>query len=256
MLVDSHCHLDMLDLTPFNGDLNGVLDHAKQLGVEHFLCVAVDPKQHITLTDIAEKHSNVWISVGSHPNNPSEPVLTERELLNQAIHPKVIAIGETGLDYYRSQGDITWQQERFALHIDAAIQTNKPLIIHSRAAKDDTLAILRSNHADKIGGVFHCFAEDWAMAKKGIDLGFYISFSGIVTFKNAQELQQVAKKIPIDRMLVETDFPYLAPTPYRGKPNLPGYTRHVAEFIAQLRGQSFEDIAQATTKNFFALFNV
>jgi len=175
-------------------------------------------------------------------------------LVTLARHPKVIAIGETGLDYFRSEGDLEWQRQRFRTHIAAARQTQKPLIIHMREATQDTLRILQEEHADSIGGVMHCFTEDWATAKAALDLNFYISFSGIVTFKSATLLQEAAKHVPLDRMLVETDSPYLAPVPFRGKSNQPAYVRHVAEFIAQLRNTSLEEIAAATSKNFFRLF--
>lgn len=244
----------MLDLTPYEGDLQLVLDQARQHGVKYFLCVAVTLNDHLELVTIADRFQNVFISAGLHPNeNPGE-AFDISILKKESSHPKVIAIGETGLDYYRSSGEMKWQQDRFALHIDCAKQCQKPLIIHTRAAKEDTIAMMQSEKANQIGGVMHCFTEDWDTAKQALDLNFYISFSGIVTFKNAVELQDVARKVPLERMLIETDCPYLAPIPHRGKPNVPAYVSHVAEFLAKLRGESLDKIAEATTKNFFELF--
>jgi TatD DNase family protein len=254
MLIDSHCHLNMLDLTPFDGKIEGVLSQAKANGVDYFLCVAVTLEDHAVLTSLSEKYNNIFISTGLHPNeNPTQPL--DIALLDQhASHAKIIAIGETGLDYYRSDGDILWQQTRFKQHIDCARKYKKPLIIHTRAAQQDTISIMRDENVDEIGGVMHCFTEDWSMAKQALDLNFYISFSGIVTFKNATQIQDVARLVPLERMLIETDCPYLAPVPHRGKPNLPGYVLHVAEFIAELRNEPLSKIAEVTTKNFFNLF--
>lgn len=246
----------MLDLDPFGGNLSQVLNEANQKHVHTFLSVSVDLAQHEELCEIANMHSNVYISVGTHPNEHPNQVIDIKELEKAATHPKVIAIGETGLDYYRSQGDMTWQQDRFRLHIDVAKKSKKPLIVHTRAAKEDTMTILKENQADKAGGVMHCFTEDWETARKALDIGFYISFSGIVTFKNAIELQDVAKRVPLSQMLVETDSPYLAPIPHRGKPNLPGYVYYVAEFIAALRNVPIETIASETTANFNRLFKL
>lgn len=252
-LVDSHCHLDMLDLTADQGDLSRLLERAQQVGVKHILNVSVKLEDFPKVLQAAEQFSFVSASVGLHPNEREEEVDIET-LLKLGQHQKVIAIGETGLDYYRSTGDVTWQQERFRTHIKAAISLKKPLIIHTRDAKDDTLAILQAANAQQVGGVMHCFTEDYAMAKQALDLGFYISFSGIVTFKNAAQIQDVAKRIPLDRMLVETDAPYLAPVPYRGKTNEPSYVLHTATFIADMRGISLDVLAEQTTKNFFTLF--
>lgn len=254
MYADSHCHLNMLDLTPFGGDLQPILSEAREHGVDYFLCVAVTLTDHAELVAIAEKYKNVYISVGLHPNELPEHKLEVSQLLQKASHPKVIAIGETGLDYYRSTGNMKWQKKRFVQHIECAKRCSKPLIIHTRSAKEDTLALMRSNTVEEVGGVMHCFTEDWETAKQALDLNFYISFSGIVTFKNATILQEVARKVPLDKMLLETDSPYLAPVPHRGKPNLPGYVRYVGEFIAQLRNEPVEKIAEQTTKNFFTLF--
>ena len=254
MLVDSHCHLDMLDLAPFGGSIDGVLAAAHEQGVEQFLCVSINMEDYPAMLSIAEAHEQVMVSVGLHPNERGghEPEIDE--LLELARHPKVVAIGETGLDYFRSEGELDWQRDRFRRHIAAAKQSGKPLIIHSRDAKEDTLKILEQENAGEAGGVMHCFTGDWDMAQRAMDLNFHISFSGIVTFKSARELQEVAVKMPAGRMLVETDCPYLAPVPHRGKPNQPAFVRHVAEFIAELRGESFDYIAEATTRNFESLF--
>jgi len=256
-LVDSHCHLDRLDLEKLGGDLDYVYAQAQQLGVTHMLCVAINMEQWPGMMALVEAATdNVYASVGVHPNDDSGHDPSVEELVAFAKHPKVIAIGETGLDYFRSEGDLDWQRERFRRHIAAAKQTGKPLIIHSRDAQPDTLNIMAEEGADQVGGVMHCFVDDWQTAQGAMALGFYISFSGIVTFKTALELQEVARKMPLERMLVETDSPYLTPVPYRGKTNQPAYTRHVAECIAELRGESLETIAKATTENFFKLFNV
>jgi TatD DNase family protein len=253
-LVDSHCHLDRLDLTPYDGQLQGAITAAEQQGVTHMLCVSIDLEHYPQVLAPAEQFAHVYASVGVHPNERDcqEPDIAT--LIGYAQHPKVVAIGETGLDYFRSAGDLEWQRQRFRTHIAAAKQSAKPLIIHMREATTDTLAILREENAAAIGGVMHCFTEDWAAAKAALDLNFYISFSGIVTFKSATVLQEVAKQVPLDRMLVETDSPYLAPVPYRGKSNQPMYVRQVAEFIAQLRNMSVDALAESTTQNFFTLF--
>lgn len=251
MLVDSHCHLDLIQGT--NPDTLVAAAHAE--GVSHFLSVSVDLDHFPTLLGIAQRIENVFASVGIHPNTSSEVAIDVQTLCALADDPQIIAIGETGLDYFRSQGDLTWQQQRFRTHIQAAKETGKPLIIHSRDAAQDTLRILREENAAAIGGVMHCFVEDWETAQQAIEMGFYISFSGIVTFKNAKALQAVAKQVPLERLLVETDSPYLAPVPHRGKTNQPAYVRHVAEFIAKLRQETFETIARVTTDNFFRLFN-
>lgn len=253
-LVDSHCHLNLLDLEPYDHDLAPVLVHAHEQGIEHMLSVSVELNSFSEILAIAEKYSQVSASVGVHPNETHDNMNLEKTLIALATHPKVIAIGETGLDYYRSEGDLAWQHDRFRQHIRAAKQVNKPLIIHTRQAREDTLRILREENATQVGGVMHCFTESWEMAQAALDLGFYISFSGIVTFNNAKDLQEIAKKIDLDKMLIETDAPYLAPVPYRGKSNLPGYVKYTAEFIAQLRGISFEALATQTTENFYRLF--
>lgn len=256
MLIDSHCHLNMLDLAVYNGDLNAALDAARNNGVGHFLSVCTELADIPLITAIAESHADVYISIGIHPNETAQQNLTEDELVKLAEHPKVIAFGETGLDYYRDTSDKASQQESLRRHIRAAKKCHKPLIIHTRQARADTIQILTEEQADTVGGVMHCFTEDWEMAQQSLDLGFYISFSGIVTFRNAVELKEIAQKIPLDRMLIETDSPFLAPIPFRGKPNEPAYVRYVAEHIAELRSISFEEVAEQTTENFKRLFKL
>lgn len=256
MLIDSHCHLDRLDLTPFDGELDNALRFAADNGVGRILCVAIDMGNVQTVIDIAQCYPQVYASIGVHPNEQGGHEPSVEELLQLAAQEKVIAIGETGLDYFRSEGDLAWQHQRFRNHIAAAKESGKPLIIHCREAREDTMRILAEEGADKVGGIMHCFVEDLATAERAMELGFYISFSGIVTFKNAVELQAVAKMVPAERLLVETDAPYLAPVPHRGKSNQPAYVRHVAQFLADLRGVSFEAIAEQTTANFNRLFTL
>lgn len=231
-----------------------ILAAAKEQGVSHFLCVAIDLETYPELLELARRYPQVFASVGVHPNTSTDHEPSAAELAQLASDPEVVAIGETGLDYYRSSGDLKWQRDRFRTHIDAARQADKPLIIHSRDARGDTTRLLKEEGAEAVGGVMHCFVDDWHTAQEAMDLGFYISFSGIVTFKNAKEVQDVARQIPLDRLLVETDAPYLAPMPYRGKPNQPAYVYHTARFLAELRGEDFEKLAGQTTENFFNLF--
>jgi TatD DNase family protein len=252
-LVDSHCHLGLLDVAANGDTVASVVQRARDNGVGYFLNVAVSVKEFPSLLSTSLLYDDVSTSVGLHPNDQDEEV-TADELIHLANHPKVIAIGETGLDYFRSTGDLMWQRDRFRAHVLAAKKVHKPLIVHTRDAKEDTLIIMREENAGEVSGVMHCFTEDWMTAKAALDLGFYISFSGIVTFKNASTIQEVAKKMPLDRMLIETDSPYLAPSPHRGKANEPAYVRHTAEFIATLRGMDFTDFAVHTTDNFFRLF--
>jgi TatD DNase family protein len=253
MLVDSHCHLDFPELT---ARLDSILALMRENQVTHALCVSVTLEDFPKVKALAEKHAHLFASVGVHPDYEDLPVVTADQLADLADHPKVVAIGETGLDYYRLTGDLEWQRERFRTHIRAARQCTKPLIVHTRAAAEDTIRIMREEGAEQSGGVMHCFTESWEVARAALDLGFYISFSGIVTFKNAAALKEVAKKVPLDRVLVETDSPYLAPVPYRGKTNEPGLVKHVAEEVARLKGLSFEQIASATSNNFFNLFKI
>ena len=256
MLIDSHCHLDRLDLAPFGGELANALAFAEERGVERFLCVAIDMENVHTVIEMAQRYPQVYASVGVHPNEQGRAEPSVEELITLAAQEKVIAIGETGLDYFRSEGDLAWQHQRFRTHIAAAKACNKPLIIHCREAREDTLRMLAEEGADEVGGVMHCFVEDLATAERAMELGFYISFSGIVTFNSARELQEVARMIPAERLLVETDAPYLAPVPYRGKSNQPAYVREVAEFIADLRGVSYEEIAALSGENFQRLFRI
>ncbi len=253
-LVDSHCHLDRLDLNALGSDMDHVLDQAKGLDVNHMLCVAISLELWPGMMEIVDRNDNVYASVGVHPNENDGEDPTAERLIELAAHPKVIAIGETGLDYFRSEGDLEWQRERFRRHISAAKLTGKPLIIHSRDAQPDTLNIMAEEGADRVGGIMHCFVDDWQTAQRAIELNFVISFSGIVTFKTATELKEVARQCPLDKMLVETDAPYLTPVPYRGKSNQPAYTRYVAEHIAELKGITLEEVASATTENFFRMF--
>lgn len=254
MLIDTHCHLDRLDLTPYNGDLGLALKAANVQGVHRFLCVCIDLEHFPDIITIAEKYDQVSATLGLHPTETVENEPTVEQLIALASHPKVIGIGETGLDYYRCEGDTKWQRERFRNHIRAAKALNKPLIIHSRMAQVDTINILKEEQAHTVGGIMHCFTENWEMAQAAIDLGFYISFSGIVTFPNAKELREVALKVPLESMLIETDSPYLAPVPHRGKSNEPRFVREVAESLATLKGVDFEIIALHTTANFHRLF--
>lgn len=256
LLVDSHCHLDRLDLSPFDGKLENALQFAQEQGVGHMLCVCIDLEHFNDILEPARKYDFISASVGVHPNVNEGVEPTVEQLVQLADDPNIVAIGETGLDYFRSEGDLSWQQQRFRRHIQAAKQTGKPLIIHMRDATEDTLRILKEERADEVGGVMHCFVEDREIAKQALDLNFYISFSGIVTFNSAKELKEVARTLPLDRMLVETDSPYLAPIPFRGKSNQPAYVRYVAECIAELRDTSVEAITEATTDNYFNLFKI
>ncbi len=252
MFIDSHCHLNLL--AEEEGGLDAIIAQAQENHVDHILSIAIDKASCHDVIALTQQYSNVTASVGIHPNVDQAENFTVNELVNLAQHDKVIAIGETGLDYFRSEGDLEWQRDRFRIHIEAAKQLKKPLIIHTREARDDTMAILEQENAQQAGGIIHCFTENWNTAQRALDIGFYVSLSGIVTFKNAVELQDVAKKLPLDRILIETDAPYLAPVPFRGKTNKPAYVKYVAEFLAELRGDTVENIAQATTANFYRLF--
>lgn len=251
-LVDSHCHLPLLG---GERDTAAYLADAAAVGVGHVLCVAVDLETFPAVRDLAHRFDNVWASVGIHPNGETEVRDTSiEEICAIAADPRIVAIGETGLDYYHQKGDTSLQHARFRLQIQAARAARKPLIIHTRDASADTLRLMREEGAAEVGGVMHCFVEDWPTAAAAMELGFYISFSGIVTFKNATALQEVARQVPLERLLVETDAPWLAPVPRRGKPNEPAFVRHTAEFLAALRGEDLPTLAAATTRNFFTLF--
>lgn len=258
MLIDSHCHLNFLNLDDFNNDIGDVLSQAAKNDVRFFLSVCVELADYPQLELLAASYPNIRISVGVHPNTEMEYPVSSQMLCDLAVNPACIAIGETGLDYYRvgEYEEQEVQRNRFREHIKASLHTKKPLIIHTRQAAEDTLSIMREEHAEQIGGVMHCFAEDLDIAKRAIDLNFYISFSGIVTFKNATSLQEVARKIPLDRILIETDSPYLAPVPYRGKQNHPALVKYVAQALADLRGIAFEEVAEMTTRNFYNCFNL
>lgn len=251
MLVDSHCHLDFPE---FAGRIDQLLDSMSKNEVAYALCAGVSLERFPALLALAETHPQLFAAVGVHPDTQEGTEPDIDTLVSLARHPKVVAIGETGLDYYRLEGDMEWQRERFRTHIRAAIQAGKPLIIHTRSAAEDTLRLMREECADQIGGVMHCFTESLEVAEATIDMGFFISFSGIVSFKNAHALKEVARRVPLDRMLVETDAPYLAPVPHRGQTNQPAFVMHVAEEIARLRGISFAEVADTTTRNFFQLF--
>jgi TatD DNase family protein len=252
MLVDSHCHLDFPELA---ADLAGVVRRMGEGGVTHALTISTTLETYPAVHAVAASLPNVWCSAGVHPDERRDGrEVTTAELVRMAQDPKVVAIGETGLDYYRVEGDTEWQRSRFRTHIRAAREAGKPLVIHTRAAAPDTLAIMREERAAEAGGVMHCFTESWDVAQAAMEMGFLISFSGIVTFKNAQALREVAVRVPLDRMLVETDSPFLAPVPHRGKTNEPSFVRHVAEEVARLRGIAFEEVARATTESFFRLF--
>ncbi|MBB6340872.1 TatD DNase family protein [Pseudomonas fluvialis] len=254
MLVDSHCHLDRLDLSACGGSLQAALDAARARGVGHFLCIGVSAANASAVKQVAEQYPDVHCSVGVHPLDLEPGAAPALDwLLSELAHPRVVAIGETGLDYHYEPEAAALQQASFALHLQAAKITGKPVIVHTREARADTLALLREAALPQ-AGVLHCFTEDWEMARAALDLGFYISLSGIVTFRNAEALRDVARQIPSDRLLVETDAPYLAPVPHRGKPNLPQYVREVAEYLAVLRGVSYETLVEQTGENFFRLF--
>lgn len=255
MFIDSHCHINCLKGAEDPATVTEYLQTAEQQSVNKFLCVSIDWETYPEVLKIAEEHDNVYASVGVHPNHNEGHEPSVDDLLEKARHPKIVAIGETGLDYFRTEGDVEWQRERFRTHISAAKACQKPLIIHTREAQEDTIRILQEENAAQAGGVMHCFTETWEMAQAAMEMNFYISFSGIVTFKTALELKEVAKKVPMDRMLIETDSPYLAPMPHRGKQNQPAYVALVAQYIAQLRGISVEEVAEQTSANFHRLFS-
>lgn len=257
MIIDSHCHLNIMP-EPLN-NIDELIANARQLGVERMMCIAIGPDKWQEVIEIAEQHEEVYAAIGIHPCEPKEVTASDDELIKAASHPKVLAIGEIGLDYFHfdaEQEDMVWQQDRFRQQIRIAKQLNKPIVIHTRNSTPDCLQILAEENAEQVGGIMHCFVEDMATAQQAMDLNFYISFSGIVTFKNAKALKEVAKQIPSDRLLVETDSPYLAPTPYRGKTNQPAYTRYVAEELARLRDTSVQAISETTTQNFKRLFGL
>lgn len=255
MFIDSHCHINFPELAAKMPD---ILERMAVSRVSHALCVSVDLPDFPQVLSLAEQHPNIVASVVLHPDYEDTPEPTVETLVSLSRHSKVVAIGETGLDYFRLQGDLEWQRMRFRTHIRASRETGKPLIIHTRNAAEDTIRIMQeegaATGAGGAAGVMHCFTESLDVAEAAMEMGFYISFSGIVTFKSAKELQAVARAVPLERMLIETDSPYLAPVPFRGKMNEPGYVPHVAHFLASLKGVAVEDIARHTTGNFFNLF--
>ena len=256
MFIDSHCHINFPE---FSERLPALFAKMAENQVSHALCVSVELDKFPEIRAMAEAHPQVYASVGVHPDYEDTVEPTVDQLVELSQHPKVIAIGETGLDYYRLKGDLEWQRERFRVHIRASRASEKPLIIHTRAASEDTLRILQeekaSVHAGGVAGVMHCFTESLTVAEAAMEMGFYISFSGIVTFKNAKDLQEVARHVPLERMLIETDAPYLAPVPMRGKTNEPGFVKHVAEYLADLKGVSIDELARITSTNFCTLFS-
>ncbi|RTZ59032.1 MAG: DNAase [Gammaproteobacteria bacterium] len=251
-LVDSHCHINFEDLA---SQIPDILANAADSGVDYMLCVSVNMEDFPEIIALSNEYPHIFASVGVHPNAQNGEDPGAERLAELALKHKVVAIGETGLDYFRSEGNLDWQKNRFSEHIEAAKKSGCPLIIHTRSAADDTMDMLRAENAEQAGGVMHCFAEDWNIARQALDIGFYISFSGIVTFKNAEAIKEVARKAPPDRILVETDAPYLAPVPLRGKLNQPAYVQHTARHVAELRGVPYEQLAEETTNNFFRLFS-
>ncbi|MFT4918616.1 MAG: TatD DNase family protein [Zhongshania aliphaticivorans] len=256
MLVDSHCHLDRIDLSPYDGSLDAAVKAATERGVDRMLCIGIDLNNAPAVVAIAEKFPNIYASVGIHPLDIADEICSKQTLLALADHPKVVAIGETGLDYYYSSERKEEQQQSFTQHLQVSASCGKPTIVHTRDARADTLKLIAEHGSAEVGGVLHCFTESWEMAEAALDMGYYISFSGIITFKNAQELREVVRRVPMSRLLVETDSPYLAPVPYRGKKNEPKYVVEVAECVAELKGLSFADVAQQTTANFEQLFSL
>lgn len=257
MLIDSHCHLDRLDLEPFDGKLEGALDNARENGVKHMLCVCITLDKFNDVLTIAQQHDDISCSVGVHPLYDGVKDTDVDALIENSKHPEVVAIGETGLDYFyhNDPENHQLQQESFRKHIRAANEVGLPIIVHTRDAREDTLNILKEENAEKCGGVLHCFTESLEMAEEAMELGFYVSFSGIVTFKNAEELRETCRKIPLDRLLIETDSPYLAPVPHRGKSNQPAFVKNVGQFVADLHGISYDELCEITAKNYQTLFS-
>lgn len=254
MYIDSHCHLDRIDLTPYDNDIAKAIVAANDRGVDRMLCVGIDMENAEAVIEIARSNAGVYASVGVHPMDVKDQLADMAVLERLASADEVVAIGETGLDYYYSKEAAELQQQSFSEHLGLSAKLKKPLIVHTRDAREDTIQIIKAEGDTSVGGVLHCFTESWEMAKQALDLNYYISFSGIVTFKNAGELREVAKQVPLDRMLIETDSPYLAPVPYRGKKNEPKYVVEVAQCIAELRDLSVEEVARQTTENFERLF--
>jgi TatD DNase family protein len=256
VLVDSHCHLDCINLSEFDNDFSQLMQHTVNAGVEHMLCVSINLENYSSMLDKVSAYQNISVSAGVHPMADENDEFSVAQLTDLATDKKVVAIGETGLDYYYHKGHPEWQQQRFRSHIQVANQLNKPVIIHTRDAGDDTLEILRQENADLCGGVIHCFTETQEFADQALEMGFMISISGIVTFRNADRLREIVKSIPDDKLLIETDSPYLAPVPHRGKQNQPAYVQYVAATLAELRNTSVEHIAEISRNNFYHLFKL
>lgn len=256
MLVDSHCHLDCIDLTDFDNNFDTLIQQTLEAGVEHMLCVSINLQKYPQMLEKVRPYPTISVSAGMHPMADETDDFSVEYLTELASDKKVVAIGETGLDYYYHKGDPQWQQQRFRAHIQVANQLDKPVIVHTRDAGDDTLDILRQENAGRCGGVIHCFTETQAFADQAIEMGLMISISGIVTFRNAEALRDIARSIPDDHLLIETDAPYLAPMPHRGKQNQPAYVRHVAETLAAVRNTTVEHIAEISRNNFYRLFNL
>ena len=255
MIVDSHCHLDRLDLSAYKQQgLSGAIDAARERGVSRMLCIGIDMNNARAVIDIARRFEGVYASVGVHPSDLTDGLACEQTLTAYANHPEVVAIGETGLDYYYGKDNAALQRQSFQQHLQLAASVKKPVVVHTRDAREDTIALIREFGDPQLGGVLHCFTESWEMAKQALDLNYFISFSGIITFKNAQELREVVRRVPLERMLVETDSPYLAPVPYRGKKNEPKYVVEVAQCVAQIKGVDIEVVSQVTSANFDRLF--
>lgn len=252
-IIDSHCHINFPEL---KHDMAGLLNRMEQAGVTRALCVSVSLEAFPEVLGLAESYPNIYASVGVHPDHIEGEEPDVERLISLSAHPKIVAIGETGLDYYRLEGDLEWQRDRFRNHIRAAKQTGKPLIIHTREAGADTIRIMREEDAASVGGVMHCFTETWEVARAAMEMNFLISFSGILTFKNARALREVADKVPLESAMVETDSPYLAPVPHRGKTNEPAYVRYVAEELARIKSVPLETVAETTSANFRRLFQI
>lgn len=255
MLIDSHCHLDRINLDRYDGQLANAIAAANERGIQQMLCIGVSLENIQTVIDIAQAHPCVVASVGVHPCDVKEGTATAEQLIQWASQAKVVALGETGLDYHYETESKELQHESFALHLSVGKKIGLPVVVHTREAKADTLALIKEHGSLESSGVLHCFTEDWEMAKAALDLNYYISISGIVTFKNAEQIRDVVRNMPIERLLIETDSPYLAPIPYRGKPNEPKYVREVAQFVADLKGMSIERLGEHTCENFYRLFN-
>jgi len=254
MLIDSHCHLDRLDLSPYDGNLTAALEAARTQGVHQFLCIGVSLANREAVLEIARSHADVAASVGIHPCDVESGIAQPAQLVEWGRDPQVVALGETGLDYHYAEETKALQQESFALHLEAGARAGLPVVVHTRDAREDTLGLIRESGSEEHAGVLHCFTETWDMARRAMDMNYYISISGIATFRNAAELRETVKKLPLDRLLVETDSPYLAPVPFRGRPNEPQYVRQVAELVAELKGVPLETLAEVTSENFYRLF--